>query len=71
MKLSTRKLEKRDIPVIVLCAVGGFFLVLFALAKQDLAAGIFAGLVAGVPSGAGGGVLVCVFRRFSEGNHEN
>jgi hypothetical protein len=60
------KIEKRDITIVSLCALGGFLLVLVALASRDIAAGVFVGLVAGVPSGAGGGVLACIFRRCLE-----
>jgi len=60
------KIEKKDLPVIALTALGGFLLVVIALATRDLGTAIFVGLVAGVPSGAGGGALVCILRRYFE-----
>jgi len=66
MKLTNVKIERRDIPVIVLGAFAGFLLVVIALASRDLAAGIFVGLVAGAPCGAGGGALACLCRRSLE-----
>jgi hypothetical protein len=68
MQLTKIKIEKRDIPVIALSALVGFLLVVlaFALASRSMATGVFVGLVAGAPSGAGGGVLVCMFRRSLE-----
>jgi hypothetical protein len=59
-------IEERDIPVIALSALGGFFLVIIALAGRDMAAGVFVGSLAGASSGAGGGVLACIFRKFLE-----
>jgi len=66
MQLTKMKIEKRDIPVIAFSALGGFLLVVLALASRSIAAAVFVGLVAGAPSGAGGGVLVCMFRRILE-----
>ena len=63
MQLTKMKTEKRDIPVIAFSALIGFLLVEFALAGRSTAMGVFVGLVAGAPSGAGGGVLACMFRR--------
>jgi len=66
MQLTKMKIEKRDIPVIAFSALVGFLLVVLALASRDMATGVFVGLVAGAPSGAGGGVLACMFRRSLE-----
>ena len=66
MQLTKMRIEKRDISVIALSALVGFLLVVFALASRDLATGIFVGLVAGMPCGAGGGALACMFRRSLE-----
>ena len=57
------KIEKRDIPIVALSAFIGFLVVLFALASHNLATAIFVGVIAGAPSGACGGVLVCILRR--------
>jgi uncharacterized membrane protein YccC len=65
MQLTKMKIEKRDIPVIALCALGGFLLIMIALASRSMAT-VFVGLVAGAPCGAGGGVLACIFRRILE-----
>ena len=64
MQRTEMKIEKRDILLVALSALGGFLLVLFALAGRDVGSAVFVGLVAGAPSGAGGGVLVCILRRF-------
>lgn len=58
------KIEGRDIPIIALSALGGFLLVLVGVAGKDLATAILVGMVAGAPSGAGGGALACIFRRY-------
>jgi hypothetical protein len=62
------KIEKRDITLVALCALGGLLLMLvFVMSwSSDIAGGVFEGLVVGVPSGAGGGVLACIFRRILE-----
>lgn len=64
MKQTTMKIEKADVPVILLSALGGFLLVFFALAAKNLGMAVFVGLVAGVPCGIGGGALGCIFRRY-------
>ncbi len=64
MKQIVMKFQKGDIPVILLSALGGFLLVFFSLATRDLGTAAFLGLVFGVPSGAGGGTLACIFRRY-------
>ena len=64
MKPVEMKIERRDILLIALCAVGGFILVTVAIGGRNLAGSIFVGLVAGAPSGAAGGVLACLIRRF-------
>ena len=66
MQLTKMKIEKRDISVIALSALGGFLFVVIVLASRDMATGVFVGLVMGAPSGAGGGVLACIFRRYLE-----
>jgi hypothetical protein len=66
MQLTKMKIEKRDISMIAVSALVGFLLVMLALASRDMATGVFVGLVAGAPSGAGGGVLACMFRRHLE-----
>ena len=63
MQLTKMRIEKRDIPMIALGAFVGFLLVVIALASKDWATGIFVGLVAGAPCGAGGGALACMFRK--------
>ena len=68
MQLTKMRIEKRDISMIALCALGGFlflFLVI-VLARRDMATGALVGLVLGTPGGAGGGVLACVLRRYLE-----
>ncbi len=64
MKQATMKIQKDDVPVILLSALGGFLLVFFSLAGKNLGTAVFVGLVFGVPSGAGGGTLACIFRRY-------
>src|ERR1700722_2842935 len=66
MNHNKMRIEKGDVPIIALSALGGFLLVLFALAGRNFGSALFVGLVAGVPSGAGGGVLFCILRRFLE-----
>jgi hypothetical protein len=63
MKQATMKIQKGDVPVILLSALGGFLLVFFSLAGKNLGTAVFVGLVFGVPSGAGGGTLACIFFR--------
>ena len=64
MKQATMRIQKGDIPVILLSALGGFLLVFFSVAGKNLGAAVFVGLVFGVPSGAGGGALACMFLRY-------
>ena len=64
MKQATIKIQKGDVPVILLGALGGFLLVFFSLAGKNLGGAVFVGLLFGVPSGAGGGTLACIFRRY-------
>jgi len=64
MKQATMKIQKGDVPVILLSAFGGFLLVFFSLAGRNLGTAVFVGLVFGVPSGVGGGALACIFRRY-------
>jgi hypothetical protein len=64
MKQTTMNIEKADVLVILLSALGGFLLVFSALAAKDLATAVFVGIVAGVPCGIGGGALGCIFRRY-------
>jgi hypothetical protein len=68
-ELSEIKIEKRDIAVIGISAFGGFLLVLISLAwaqliAKDVATALLVALLMGVPGGAGGGVLACLFRRY-------
>jgi hypothetical protein len=65
------KIEKRDIAAIGISAFGGFLLVflvsLVHIAKdvsKDVVTALLVGLFLGVPGGAGGGVLTCLFRRY-------
>ena len=64
MKQTTMRIEKADVPIILLSGLGGFVLVFLALAAKNLGAAVFVGLVAGVPCGIGGGALACMFRRY-------
>ena len=64
MKQATMKIQKGDVPVILLSALGGFLLVFFSLAGKNLGTAVFVGLVFGVPSGVGGGTLACIFIRY-------
>ena len=64
MKQATMKIQKGDVPVILLSALGGFLLVFFSLAGKNLGMAVFVGLLFGVPSGAGGGALACIFQRY-------
>jgi hypothetical protein len=59
------RIEKRDILIIAISALGGFVLVLYALGRKDLQAGIFVGVLCGASGGAGGGVLGCIFIRLA------
>ena len=51
MKQATMKIQKGDVPVILLSALGGFLLVFFSLVGKNLGTAVFVGLVFGVPSG--------------------
>ncbi len=64
MKQAAMKIQKGDVPVILLSALGGFLLVFFSVAGKNLDTAVFLGLVFGVPSGAGGGTLACMFLRY-------
>jgi hypothetical protein len=64
MKQTTMKIEKADVSVILLSGLGGFVVVFCALAAKNLGTAVFAGLVAGMPCGIGGGALACIFRRY-------
>ena len=64
MKQATMRIQKGDVLVILLAALGGFLLVFSCLAGENLDAAVFLGLVFGVPSGAGGGTLACMFLRY-------
>jgi len=64
MKQATMRIHKGDVPVILLSALGGFLLVFFSVAGKNLGTAVFLGLVFGVPSGAGGGTLGCILRRY-------
>ena len=66
MQLTKMQIEKRDISMIALCALGGFLFVAIVGATRDMATGVLVGLVLGTPGGAGGGVLACVLRRYLE-----
>jgi len=55
----------RVILIIAISALGGFVLVLYALGRKDLQAGIFVGVLCGASGGAGGGVLGCIFIRLA------
>ena len=70
MKQATMKIQKGNVPVILLSALGGFLLVFFSVAGKNLGAAVLLGLLFGVPSGAGGGTLVCIlvpiFQRYLE-----
>jgi hypothetical protein len=60
------KIEKRDLRYIALSALGGFLLVLITLAIRDLGAAIIIGLAFGVPGGAVGGTVACIWLRYRE-----
>ena len=64
MKLATMKIQKSDVPVLLLSALGGFLLVFFSVAGRNLGTAVFLGLVFGVPSGIGGGTLACMLGRY-------
>ena len=64
MKQATMKIQKGDVPLILLSAIGGFLLVFFSLAGKNLGTAVLVGFVFGVPSGAGGGTLASIFRRY-------
>ena len=64
MKKTAITIQKGDVPVIFLSSLGGFLLVFFSLAGKNLGGAVFVGLMFGVPSGAGGGILACIFRRY-------
>lgn len=64
MKLATMRIQKGDVPVLLLSALGGFLLVFFSLAGKNLGTAVFVGLVSGVPSGIGGGTLACILGRY-------
>ena len=64
MKQAVMKIQKGDVPVILLGSHGGFLLVFFSVAGKHLDAAVFVGLLFGVPSGAGGGALACIFQRY-------
>ena len=49
MKQATMKIQKGDVPVILLSALGGFLLVFFSLVGENLGTAVFVGLVFGVP----------------------
>jgi len=50
-------IQKKDVVVILLCALGGFLLVLSATLR------LFVAITAGTVSGAGGGCVACIFER--------
>ena len=52
------KIEKKDVLLVVACALGGFILVVIAIPDP------FTAIVAGIPSGALGGCVACIFRHF-------
>ena len=60
------KIEKRDLRDIALGALGGFLLGLIPLATRDLGAAVLVGLAFGVPGGAGGVTVACIWRRYRE-----
>ena len=64
MEQTAMKMEKADVPTLLLSALGGFILVFFSLAGKNLGTAVFVGLVFGMPSGVGGGTLACIFRRY-------
>ncbi|MBC8869328.1 MAG: hypothetical protein H8E44_07910 [Planctomycetes bacterium] len=64
MKQAAMNTQKGDVPVILLGAIGGFLLVFFSVAGKHLDAAVFVGLMFGVPGGAGGGALACIFQRY-------
>ena len=45
MKLSTMKIQKGDVPVLLLSAIGGFLLVFFSVTGKNLGTAVFLGLV--------------------------
>jgi hypothetical protein len=66
MKIELReKIEKRDIVVIGVSALGGFLLVFIigVLKGKDPATALLVGLLLGAPSGAFGGVSACLLPR--------
>ncbi|MDA1017573.1 MAG: hypothetical protein O3A00_24330 [Planctomycetota bacterium] len=63
MKQPAMKIQKGDVQVIILSALGGFFLVFFSAVGNNLGAAVLLGLLFGVPSGAGGGTLACILNR--------
>ncbi len=51
------KIEKADALMVSACALAGFLFVSLA------ASSIITGLIAGIPSGAGGGCVACIVKR--------
>jgi hypothetical protein len=64
------KIEKRDVLIIVLCAVAGVIILVAAGAHRAVGVGLVVALLAGASSCAAGGVPVCIFRRLIERRHK-
>jgi len=60
------KIEKRDIPIIVLGAVTGVIVLVAAGVHRAVGVDLVVGLLAGAASGAGGGVVGCILTRLME-----
>ncbi|MHC5058079.1 MAG: hypothetical protein ACYTKD_25750 [Planctomycetota bacterium] len=51
------KIERADVLMVSACALAGFLFVSLATP------GLITGLIAGIPSGAGGGCVACIVKR--------
>ena len=60
------KIEKRDIPIIVLGAVTGVIALVAAGVHRAGGIDLVVGLLAGATCGAGGGVVGCIMRKLIE-----
>jgi len=60
------KIEKRDIPIIVISALAGVIMLVAAGVHRAVGVDLVVGLLAGASSGAGGGVVGCILRRLIE-----
>jgi len=60
------RIQKRDLPVIILSAAGGFIFTFSLGVWYGIAKGALVSLALGVPGGMLGGVIVCILRRYYE-----